>query len=169
MYNRLRQDIISVKPYVKVGHLSENAFEIRPLTAEDWQYVRSVYVAGIASGQATFETEAPSWERWNSNHLPAPRLVAIADESILGWAALSPVSARPVYAGVSEVSVYVAREWHRRGIGRALLEVLVTESEREGIWTLQASIFPENVASVSLHLACRVQMPSRSDSVTSTS
>src|SRR6266511_1605496 len=154
MYNTLRRKNISVKPYVKVEHLSENAFEIRPLTAEDWQYVRSVYVAGIASGQATFETEAPSWERWDSNHLPAPRLVANADERVLGWAALSPVSARPVYAGVAEVSIYVAREWHRRGIGSALLDAVVTKSERKGIWTLQASIFPENLASVSLHLAC---------------
>jgi L-amino acid N-acyltransferase YncA len=133
--------------------LAENAFEIRPLTAEDWEFVRSIYAAGIASGQATFETEAPTWERWHSNHLPAPRLVAVAKESILGWAALSSVSARPAYAGVAEVSVYVARASQRRGIGRALLDALVTESERKGIWTLQASIFPENLASVSLHLA----------------
>jgi L-amino acid N-acyltransferase YncA len=137
-----------------MGTAAENAFEIRPLKADDWDFVRSIYAAGIASGQATFETEAPTWQRWHGNHLPAPRLVAVANETILGWAALTPVSARPVYAGVAEVSVYVAREWHGRGIGRGLLGALVTESERKGIWTLQASIFPENVASVSLHLAC---------------
>jgi L-amino acid N-acyltransferase YncA len=139
---------------MKVDSLAENPFEIRPLTADDWDSVRSIYAAGIASGQATFETEAPTWERWHGNHLPAPRLVAVANESILGWAALTPVSARPVYAGVAEVSVYVAREWQGWGIGRGLLDALVTESEQKGIWTLQASIFPENVASVSLHLAC---------------
>jgi L-amino acid N-acyltransferase YncA len=128
--------------------------EIRALAAEDWQFVRSIYLAGIATGQATFETQAPSWERWNSAHLPAPRLVAISSERIVGWSALTPVSTRPVYAGVAEVNVYVAREWHGRGIGRALLEALVNESEKIGIWTLQASIFPENVSSISLHRFC---------------
>jgi L-amino acid N-acyltransferase YncA len=134
--------------------LAVNTFEIRPLAAADWEFVRSIYASGIAGGQATFETELPTWERWHNNHLLAPRLVAVAKEGLLGWAALSPVSARSVYTGVTEVSVYIAREWQRRGIGRALLCALVTESERQGIWTLQASIFPENVASVSLHLAC---------------
>lgn len=134
--------------------MDENPFGIRPLTATDWEFVRVIYAAGIASGLATFETEAPTWEQWHSNHLPAPRLVAVAKESVVAWAALGPVSARSVYAGVAEVSVYVAQEWQRRGIGRALLDALVTESERKGIWTLQASIFPENVASVSLHQAC---------------
>jgi L-amino acid N-acyltransferase YncA len=128
--------------------------EISTLTAKDWQFVRSIYLAGIATGQATFETEAPTWERWNNAHLPAPRLVAISNESIVGWAALSPVSARSVYAGVAEVSVYIASEWHGKGIGHALLETLVNESERNGIWTLQASIFPENIASISLHKSC---------------
>ena len=128
--------------------------QIRTLTVEDWESVRSIYIDGMASGQATFETEAPTWQRWNQAHLMAPRLAAISQETIAGWAALSPVSARSVYAGVAEVSVYVASEWQGRGIGRALLERLVSESERNSIWTLQASIFPENVASISLHKAC---------------
>ena len=127
------------------------AIEIRVMTAEDWESVRSIYLAGIATGQATFETEAPSWENWNKTHLPAPRLVAISEERIAGWAALSPVSARPVYGGVAEVSVYVGEEMRGRGIGALLLEALVQESERNGIWTLQAGIFPENAASLTLH------------------
>ena len=134
--------------------LAELAFQIRPLVAEDWEFVRSIYLAGIATGQATFETEAPTWERWNIAHLPTSRFVATAKESVVGWAALSPVSTRSVYAGVAEVSVYIDSEWRGRGIGRALLERLVSESERNDIWTLQASIFPENVASISLHKSC---------------
>ena len=125
--------------------------EIRGMIAEDWEPVRSIYLAGIATGQATFETESPTWTDWNKAHLPATRLVAISDERVVGWAALSPVSARSVYAGVAEVSVYVSEQMCGRGVGALLLAALVKESERNGIWTLQASIFPENAASVSLH------------------
>lgn len=128
--------------------------KIRTLSETDWQAVREIYVAGIASGQATFETEAPDWERWNQAHLPSPRLAATDEETILGWAALSPVSTRQVYAGVAEVSVYVAAEARGRGVGKLLLEALVKESEMAGIWTLQASIFPENSASIAIHRAC---------------
>ena len=116
--------------------------------------VRSIYLEGITTGLATFETEAPIWEHWDAKHLPAPRLIAGDNEGIVGWAALSPVSARPVYAGVAEVSVYVSAAARGRGIGRLLLASLVIESESNGIWTLQASIFPENGASISLHQAC---------------
>ncbi|MET0646225.1 MAG: N-acetyltransferase family protein [Pyrinomonadaceae bacterium] len=120
-----------------------------------WPEVRAVYEEGLATGEATFETEAPGWERWDASHLKACRLVALADGGrVAGWAALSPVSAREVYAGVAEVSVYVGAEFRGMGVGRALLEALVRESEGRGIWTLQASIFPENVASVALHKAC---------------
>ncbi len=122
----------------------------------DWEGVRAVYVEGLATGQATFETEAPGWERWDAAHLSFARLVARAGERIEGWAALSPVSSRPVYAGVAEVSVYVGREARGRGLGRSLLAALIEESERHGVWTLQASIFPENAASVALHKACRL-------------
>ncbi len=120
-----------------------------------WPEVRAVYVEGVASGDATFETEAPEWERWDASHLRACRLVALdGGGRVAGWAALSRVSARKVYAGVAEVSVYVGAAFRGRGIGRTLLSALVQASEAEGIWTLQASIFPENVASVELHKSC---------------
>lgn len=128
---------------------------VEKLLPEHWPEVRAVYLQGLATGDATFETEAPEWERWDASHLRACRLVALAAGGLVaGWAALSPVSAREVYAGVAEVSVYVGEGFRGRGLGRALLEGLVRESESEGIWTLQASIFPENVASVALHKAC---------------
>jgi phosphinothricin acetyltransferase len=124
------------------------------MTAEDWDSVRAIYLAGIATGQATFETAAPTWATWNNAHLRVPRLVAISGEILAGWAALSPVSARAVYTGVAEVSVYVAEAMRGRGIGTLLLKALVQESEKNGIWTLQASIFPENAASISIHSLC---------------
>ena len=124
---------------------------IRVMAPEDWESVRLIYLAGIATGQATFETESPTWTSWNKVHLLAPRLVAVSDEEIAGWAALSRVSTRPVYAGVAEVSVYVDQQMRGRGVGALLLETLVQESEKIGIWTLQAGIFPENAASLSLH------------------
>ncbi len=120
----------------------------------DWPAVRAIYLEGIATGQATFETQAPDWDRWNTAHLTAPRLIAISGGAVIGWAALSPVSARSVYAGVAETSVYVANGAVGRGIGRALLERLIAESEANGFWTLQASIFPENAASLALHKSC---------------
>ena len=128
--------------------------EIRVMIAEDWEPVRSIYVDGIATGQATFETDPPTWANWNNAHLPAPRLVATSVQKTAGWAALSPVSGRAAYAGVAEVSVYVAAAMRGKGIGLLLLQSLVKESEKSGIWTLQASIFPENAASVSLHNSC---------------
>lgn len=119
-----------------------------------WEDVRAVYEEGLATGDATFETEAPGWGRWDASHLQACRLVALSGGRVAGWAALSPVSARKVYAGVAEVSVYVGAEFRGAGLGSALLAALVRASEAEGIWTLQASIFPENVASITLHKAC---------------
>jgi L-amino acid N-acyltransferase YncA len=138
----------------EINCITMSEIQIRPLTVDDWKPVRSIYIDGIATGQATFETQAPSWGHWNSNHLTNPRLVAVAGQLIIGWAALSPVSSRNVYAGVTEVSVYVAQAWRGKGVGRALLEKLVAESELNGIWTLQASIFPENVVSLALHNSC---------------
>jgi phosphinothricin acetyltransferase len=120
----------------------------------DWPQVRAIYLQGIAAGQATFETEAPSWESWNANHLALARLVARDDERVIGWAALNPASARRAYAGVAETSVYVAFDKHGLGVGRQLLKALISESERSGIWTLQAVMFAENQASVALHRAC---------------
>ncbi len=127
---------------------------IRVLAADDWESVRSIYLEGIATGQATFETKGPTWDGWNNGHLPSPRLIAISDGSVSGWAALSRVSARDVYCGVAEVSVYVSAKAHGQGVGRLLLEALIRESEAVGFWTLQASVFPENTASLRLHSAC---------------
>ncbi len=129
-------------------------FLIDTLKPGDWEEVRAIYLEGIATKNATFETEAPPWEKWDSSHLGDARLVARGGGAVLGWAALSPVSSRCVYAGVAEVSIYVGARYAGRGIGRALLEALVALSERKGIWTLQAGVFPENAASVTLHKRC---------------
>lgn len=118
---------------------------------EDWALVRQIYLEGIATGNATFETEAPSWDRWDNGHLQNCRLVASSGGEVLGWAALSPVSSRRVYAGVTEVSVYVGSATQGRSMGRALLSALIESAEATGIWTLQAGIFPENIASIHLH------------------
>jgi len=120
----------------------------------DWPAVRSIYLEGIATGVATFETEAPSWEKWDAGHLAKPRLKAVAGNQVAGWAALSPVSSRRVYAGVAEVSVYVAEAFRGRGVGGLLLTELVRASEDSGLWTLQAGIFAVNVPSIRLHAAC---------------
>lgn len=125
--------------------------DIRPLLAEDWRRVRAIYEEGIATGDATFETEAPDWAAWDENHLTTCRIVAEVGGRVVGWAALAPVSGRCVYGGVAEVSVYVGAEARGRGVGGALLAELVAASERAGLWTLQAGIFPENGASVRLH------------------
>jgi phosphinothricin acetyltransferase len=117
----------------------------------DWEDVRRIYAEGIASGHATFETEPPGWAEWNEGHLADCRFVAVLDEAVVGWAALSPVSDRCVYAGVAEVSVYVDDEARGRGVGGKLMEALVGGSEEQGIWTLQAGVFPENEASVRVH------------------
>lgn len=127
-------------------------YVIERMQSADWAQVRAIYEAGIATGQATFETVAPDWAQWDAGHLAECRLVARAGgESVLGWAALGPVSRRQVYAGVAEVSVYVAPAAHGQGLGNALLAALITASEQQGLWTLQASIFPANVASLALH------------------
>ena len=124
---------------------------IEPLAPADWDAVRRIYLEGIATGNATFEQSAPEWDKWDAGHLEACRLVARAEDDVLGWAALSLVSGRCVYAGVAEVSVYVADGARGRGVGNALMMALIRESEQNGIWTLQAGIFPENAASIKLH------------------
>ena len=115
--------------------------------------MKAIYQEGLATGQATFETEAPSQTDWDNGHLPFGRLGAfsVPDGSLIGWAALTSVSRRKAYAGVAEVSVYVAAAARGAGVGRALLQALILESERNGVWTLQASIFPENQASLRIH------------------
>lgn len=129
-------------------------FVINKMNEADWEQVRLVYLEGIATNNATFETEAPTWEKWNAGHLVHSRLVARSTDVIKGWVALSPVSNRCVYGGVADVSVYVGKGHRGEGVGRALLEALISASERNGIWTLQAGIFPENRSSVTLHRRC---------------
>lgn len=121
---------------------------------EDWHQARVIYLEGIATGDATFETDAPTWESWHQAHLPFGRLVLRDGDTIVGWAALSQVSSRCIYAGVAEVSVYVSAQHRGQGIGRLLLTQLIEASEKNGIWTLQAGIFPENMASIVLHQKC---------------
>ncbi len=118
---------------------------------EDWEEVRAIYLEGIATGHATFEPGAPDWEKWDSSHVADPRLVLRVDGRVAAWAALSRVSARRVYAGVAEISIYVGKNYRGKGLGDTLLGALVSASEKEGFWTLQAGIFPENVASIELH------------------
>ena len=141
---------------------------LEPLAAAHWPAVRAVYLEGIATGNATFTTEAPLWEAWDASHLPTCRLVALAPATpaaVWGWAALSPVSGRCVYAGVAEVSVYVAAAARGRGVGRALLAALVAASEAQGLWTLQAGIFPENTASLRLHEAAGFRLVGRRERI----
>lgn len=120
------------------------------MTPSDWPAISAIYREGIEDGQATFETAVPTRDAWNDAHLSHSRLVAEEAGAVVGWAALSPVSRRLVYAGVAEASVYVGRGARGGGVGRALLDALIATSEENGIWTLQASIFPENAASVRL-------------------
>jgi L-amino acid N-acyltransferase YncA len=143
---------------------------ISQMTAADWPAVARIYEAGIAGGNATFEPQAPSFEAWWDSHIDDPCLVAREgsggsegdgpshDGAVLGWAALGPISPRPVYRGVAEVSIYVDPGRARRGVGRALLGALVEASERAGFWTLVAGIFPENTASIALHVACGFEL-----------
>ena len=129
-------------------------YEITPMHVEHWTAVREIYGEGMATGNATFETELPEWQKWDSAHRKDCRLIARKLDQVLGWAALSPVSGRRVYSGVAEVSVYVAAAARSSGVGKSLLQALIAESELHGIWTLQAGIFPENVASIALHKSC---------------
>ena len=151
---------MSVRPTDPLGGGLHNAIiratrpavGVRAMDPADWLSVRTIYEAGIASGNATFETTPPTWDDWDRSHLADHRLVATdADGQVVGWAALSPVSDRCAYAGVAEDSVYVDPEHHSRGIGSILLHALVARAEDAGIWTIQTGIFPENVASLTVH------------------
>ncbi len=138
---------------------------VGPLGPADWERVRVIYQEGIAGGLATFETEAPAWEAWDAGHLPFGRLAAWRDAEIVGWAALSPVSRRPCYAGVAEFSLYVAGAAQRQGVGRALLKTLIVEAERAGVWMLQGVTFPENAGSLALQAACGFRLVGRRERI----
>lgn len=131
-------------------------FKIEAMKPSDWEQVREIYLKGIQTGIATFQTvsDLPDWETWNRGHLPCCRLVANAEPGILGWAALSPTSSRPVYSGVVEVSIYIHPDVQGQGIGTALLRRLIKVSEENGFWTLQSGIMRENAASLALHQKC---------------
>ena len=154
----VRDEFVAAAPHTK---MTVEPFNLRKMTSEDWPAVRSIYEAGMATGNATFETEAPSWQVWDAGHLKECRLVATDAKRVVGWAALIRVSSRCVYAGVAEVSVYISAGERGRGIGRQILQALVSESEQNGIWTLQAGIFPENKPSITLHQKCGFRMIGR--------
>ena len=141
------------------------SYVIETMWTTDWRAVRAIYLEGIATGNATFETTAPEWSEWDKAHHHFARLVARREDQVIGWAALSPVSSRSVYVGVAEVSVYVGRSARGSGVGFALLNRLVEESEQNGIWTLQAGILPENQASLALHRRCGFRVVGRREKI----
>lgn len=130
-------------------------FTIRDMTSEDWEAVAAIYRQGLDTGIATFQTEVPTYESWNAAHSPDCRFV-IVDETdrVAGWAVLSPTSARPVYAGVREVSIYIHRDYRRQNLGERLMFYMIDRSEKAGVWMLYSSIFEENKASLHLHDKC---------------
>lgn len=132
---------------------------------QHWERVKEIYEEGIATGNATFQTAAPDWEEWNNAHLKSCRLVAVENNEVIGWAALTPVSDRCVYAGVAEVSVYVAALARGKGVGKKILNTLIEESERNNLWTLQAGIFPENSGSIKIHEACGFRLIGRREKI----
>ena len=126
------------------------AISIRDLQPGDWPQVSRIYAEGIATRNATFEIEVPSWDEWDAAHLAGHRLVAVAEDEVVGWIALVSVSKRACYRGVAEVSAYVAEEARRQGVGTMLLERLVSDTEAAGIWTLETGVFLENETSLAL-------------------
>ena len=127
---------------------------IRSMTPEDWPAVARVYQEGMDTNLATFQTECPSWEEWNAAHLQQCRLVAVVDDAVAGWAALSPYSSRSVYSGVAHLSIYISQEARGVGVGKALLTAMIAASEEAGFWTLQSGIMENNAASIALHNSC---------------
>ena len=129
-------------------------FTIEAMKPEDWAQVAIVYREGIQTKIATFQAEVPSWEQWDKSHCADCRLVAKVGETVLGWAALTPISSRCVYAGVADVSIYVGQHYKRQGVGHALLMELIRQSETEGFWSLESGIIEENTGSQALHAKC---------------
>jgi L-amino acid N-acyltransferase YncA len=134
------------------------AYQIKKMSERDWPEVRRIYQQGMDTNLATFETICPAWEEWDASHLQACRLVITEDSKVLGWAALSPVSSRCIYAGVAEVSLYIDSGCRRQGLGKALLNDLISCSQESGFWTLQSGILQENIASIRLHESCGFRM-----------
>ncbi|CAM3456728.1 GNAT family N-acetyltransferase [Zobellia roscoffensis] len=128
-----------------------NHIELRPMLPEDWPFVSKIYAEGMATGYATFENKTPSYDAWNNSHIANCRIMAFEEDQCLGWAALSPVSSRCVYGGVGEVSIYISTEARGKGVGSKLMQALITQSEENGLWTLQSGVFPENTGSIKLH------------------
>lgn len=141
------------------------AMQIEKLLPKHWLEVAKIYEQGIATGNATFQTHAPEWEHWDQSHAAQVRLVAVNNENVSGWAAISTVSNRPVYSGVGEVSVYIDPAFQGRGVGKLLLEQLIALSEQHGFWTLQAGIFPENTASLKLHASLGFRIIGRREKI----
>lgn len=130
------------------------AYQIRKMVASDWPQVSRIYQEGMDTNLATFQSECPAWEEWDASHLKACRLVVTQDGKAAGWAALTTVSGRRVYAGVAEVSIYIGQEHRGHGIGKTLLLELIRRSEENGFWTLQSGIMQNNTASIRLHESC---------------
>jgi L-amino acid N-acyltransferase YncA len=128
--------------------------EIKTIVASYYPEISRIYLEGILTGNATFQTKAPDWNEWDKSHLPNSRIAAFENNTMVGWAALSPVSSRCIYAGVAEVSIYVLESERGKGIGKLLLQQLILESENNDLWTLQSSIFPENIGSIKIHEQC---------------
>lgn len=128
--------------------------QIINFTQEHYSQVANIYLQGIATGNATFQTTTPSWNDWNNSHLQHSRIAAFRNNQMIGWAALTAVSNRCVYTGVAEVSIYIATDFQGKGIGYQLLNQLILDSEQHGFWTLQSGIFPENLGSIKLHQKC---------------
>lgn len=128
--------------------------EIKNITEEHYPQIAAIYLEGIATGNATYQTDAPTWPDWNKSHLEHSRLAIFENDEMAGWAALSPVSSRCVYAGVAEVSIYMSEKHRGKGLGELLFRALIHQSEENGLWTLQSGIFPENTGSIKLHEKC---------------
>jgi L-amino acid N-acyltransferase YncA len=139
--------------------------EIISMQPHHWNEVAEIYAAGIATGNASFQSDIPSWEEWDAAHVKSSRLVAIENAKVIGWAALTAVSGRCVYAGVAEISVYVSADARGKGFGKKLLGALIKESEQQNFWTLQAGIFPENAASIKIHEDCGFRIIGRREKI----
>lgn len=146
----MMQSIVSIVEQNSESNLPE-PLKIIPLESTHWDEVKEIYQEGIETGEATFETNSPSWKEWDNSHHSFCRFVILDSNKVAGWAALLPVSKREVYRGVAEVSIYIGKKYRGKGIGKILLSHLISESESQNIWTLQATLFRENEASYKLH------------------